>query len=46
MEIARLVRAETLSVKEREYVLYAISIGQSSRTIILKHIIPSIFQPL
>ncbi|NRT71901.1 ABC transporter permease [Clostridium beijerinckii] len=43
MEIARLVRAETLSVKEREYVLYAISIGQSSRTIILKHIIPSVF---
>lgn len=43
MEIARLVRAETLSVKEREYVLYAISIGQSSKTIILKHIIPSVF---
>lgn len=43
MEIARLVRAETLSIKEREYVLYAISIGQSSRTIIIKHIIPSVF---
>ncbi|WP_160685919.1 ABC transporter permease [Clostridium sp. C2-6-12] len=43
MEIARLVRAETLSIKEREYVLYAISIGQSSKTIIIKHIIPSVF---
>jgi peptide/nickel transport system permease protein len=43
MEIARLVRAETLSIKEREYVLYAISIGQSSKTIIIKHIIPSAF---
>jgi len=43
MEIARLVRAETLSIKEREYVLYAISIGQSSKTIIVKHIIPSVF---
>jgi peptide/nickel transport system permease protein len=43
METARLVRAETLSIKEREYVLYAISIGQSSKSIILKHIIPSIF---
>ncbi|WP_315072076.1 ABC transporter permease [uncultured Clostridium sp.] len=43
MEIARLVRAETLSIKEREYVLYAISIGQSSKTIIFKHIIPSVF---
>jgi peptide/nickel transport system permease protein len=43
METARLVRAETLSIKEREYVLYATSIGQSSRSIILKHIIPSVF---
>ena len=43
MEIARLVRAETLSIKEREYVLYAVSIGESSRNIIFKHIIPSVF---
>lgn len=43
MEIARLVRAETLSVKEREYVLYAVSSGVSSRQIIFRHIIPSIF---
>lgn len=43
METARLVRAETLSIKEREYVLYAISMGQTSREIIIKHIIPGIF---
>lgn len=43
MEIARLVRAETLSVKEREYVLYAISTGEKSSEIIFKHIIPTIF---
>lgn len=43
MDIARLVRAETLSIKEREYVLYATSIGESSRNIIFKHIIPSVF---
>jgi len=43
MEIARLVRAETLSIKEREYVLYAVSIGESSKNIIFKHIIPSVF---
>jgi len=43
MEIARLVRAETLSIKEREYVLYAVSIGQASWKIILKHIILSVF---
>ena len=42
MGVARIVRAETLSVKEREYVLYAKSIGQSSFRIITKHIIPSI----
>ena len=43
METARLVRAETLSIKEREYVLYANSIGQSSKIIILKHVITSVF---
>lgn len=43
MEVARLVRAETLSVKEREYVLYAVASGQPSAKIILKHIIPSVF---
>lgn len=42
MGIARLVRAETLSVKEREYVLYAKVSGQSSRKIIIKHIIPAV----
>lgn len=42
MGVARIVRAETLSVKEREYVLYAKSIGQSDFKIITKHIIPSI----
>jgi len=43
MGIARIVRAETLTVKEREYVLYAKVSGEKSRNIILKHIIPNIF---
>lgn len=43
MEVARLVRAETLSIKEREYVLYAIATGESPSNIIIKHIIPSVF---
>lgn len=43
METSRLVRAETLSIKEREYVLYAKSIGESSVKIIFKHIVPSVF---
>lgn len=42
MDIARLVRAETLSVKEREYVLYADAINQSHPFIILRHVIPSV----
>lgn len=42
MSIARIVRGETLSAKEREYVLYAKASGQSSFKIIIKHIIPSI----
>lgn len=42
MSIARIVRGDTLSVKEREYVLYAKASGQSSFKIITKHIIPSI----
>lgn len=43
MGIARIVRGETLSVKEREYVLYSKVTGEKSRTIMLKHIIPNIF---
>ncbi|MDN3019249.1 ABC transporter permease [Paenibacillus sp. BSR1-1] len=43
MSTARLVRAETLSVKEREYVLYAKSSGQSLPKVIIKHIIPAVF---
>ncbi|WP_041611581.1 ABC transporter permease [Treponema primitia] len=40
MSIARLVRAETLSIKEREYVLYARAIHQKPLRIILRHILP------
>ncbi len=42
MEIARLVRAETLSLKEREYVMYAKFAGVPGYQIILKHIIPAV----
>lgn len=46
MNIARIVRAETLSVKEREYVLYARVSGQSDFKIITLHIIPSILSTI
>lgn len=43
MSIARIVRGETISVKEREYVLYSQVIGEKPNVIIRKHIIPNIF---
>ncbi|WP_263065351.1 ABC transporter permease [Dickeya dadantii] len=42
MSLSRLVRAETLSLKEREYVLYARASGERAWRIILRHIIPNI----
>ncbi len=46
MDTARIVRAETLSVKEREYVLYAKVSGQKSLAIIVRHIIPNILSTI
>lgn len=43
MEIARLVRAETLSIKEREFVMYAEFAGIPAWKIIARHVIPSVF---
>ena len=42
MEIARLVRTETLSAKNREYVQYAELIGIPKFDIIVKHVLPTI----
>lgn len=42
MEIARLVRSEVLSARERDYVGYAHFIGRRSGAIILEHLIPTI----
>ncbi|HBA64009.1 MAG TPA: peptide ABC transporter permease [Lachnospiraceae bacterium] len=43
MEIARLVRSEVLSAKEREYVQYARFIGVNPFEVMLKHVLPSVF---
>lgn len=43
MGTARIVRGETISIKERDYVLYAKTIGERPFAIIRKHIIPNIF---
>lgn len=42
MEIARLVRAEVMSLKEREYVQYAGFIGIGAHRIIIRHLIPAV----
>lgn len=42
MGVARIVRSETLSYKEREYVLCAKGLGASKIHIIKKHIIPNV----
>lgn len=42
MHMARIVRAETLALREREYVLYARASGQGSVGIIFRHILPGL----
>ena len=41
MEIARLIRAEVLSIKERDFILAARGMGFSNGRIIFKHILPN-----
>ena len=43
MEIARLVRSEVLSIKERDYVVYANFIGVKTTKILSEHILPAVF---
>ncbi len=40
--MARLVRAQTLTIKERQYILRAQAIGADSRRIIVNHILPQV----
>lgn len=46
MGVARIVRAETLSVKERDYVTAARNLGVSRVEIVLHHVIPNIAAPI
>jgi len=45
-QYARVTRAETLSIKEEEYVIAAKSMGAKTKRIILKHIVPNILPPV
>ena len=46
MFVARIVRAEFLSIKENEYILAARSIGTPTSQIIFKHILPNSIAPI
>jgi peptide/nickel transport system permease protein len=44
--VARLVRAQVLTVKEREYILAIRSLGASDSTVIVRHILPNVLTPI
>ncbi|HIJ96630.1 MAG TPA: ABC transporter permease [Desulfuromonadales bacterium] len=46
MGVARLVRAETLSIREMEYIMAARCIGCSNTRIIFRHILPNAISPV
>lgn len=46
MGLARLVRAEVLSLKEREFILAARAIGASTARIIVRHLLPNAMAPI
>lgn len=46
MHTARVVRGDVLTLKEREYVLAARSIGTPPRRVILRHVLPNVMSPI
>ncbi|HAA93404.1 MAG TPA: ABC transporter permease, partial [Rhodospirillaceae bacterium] len=44
--VARLVRAETLALREREFVRAAVALGASPRRIMVRHILPNAISPI
>jgi peptide/nickel transport system permease protein len=44
--LARLIRGQVLSIREREFVEAAISIGASSRRILVKEVLPNLWVPI
>jgi len=44
--VARLVRSQVLSIKEREYVTAVRSLGASNSTVIVRHILPNALTPI
>lgn len=46
MQTARVVRGEVLSIKSKEFVIAAKSIGTRERNIIFRHILPNVLSPV
>jgi peptide/nickel transport system permease protein len=46
MDVARLVRAEFLTLKERDFVDAARAVGVSNRRLIFRHILPNALSPV
>lgn len=46
MTVARLVRGSILSLREREFVLAAKTLGAKDRTIMIRHMFPNVIAPL
>lgn len=46
MGVARLVRAEVLSIRERDYIMAARAIGASDLRIIFRHVLPNAMSPV
>lgn len=46
MQTARIVRGDVLSLKEREFVLAARSVGTPPRRMITRHILPNVMSPI
>ena len=46
MPVARVVRSQVLSLKQREFVLAARAIGLSPATIVARHVVPNVMTPV
>ncbi len=46
MDTARLARGQVLSIRQKEYIEAAVSIGSNNRSILLRHVLPNILGPI
>jgi oligopeptide transport system permease protein len=46
LTMARIVRGQTLSIRQREYIEAAVASGASTARIIVKHVIPNLLGPV